>query len=112
MFVHEKVDFTVLNYPQSYASQSPVTLISRAAFHRLSSISFHRSEVDDINLGLEHFYGDFNVVHTRLIASGVSSLLSLHWQFQAHESIARFWYRSETITFSSIKLLKSCVQGA
>ncbi|KIM37774.1 hypothetical protein M413DRAFT_448286 [Hebeloma cylindrosporum] len=30
-----------------------------------------RSEVDDINLGLEHFYGDFNVVHTRLIASGI-----------------------------------------
>ncbi|KAJ3879675.1 hypothetical protein F5051DRAFT_451309 [Lentinula edodes] len=30
-----------------------------------------RSEVDDINLGLEHFYGDFNVVHARLISSGV-----------------------------------------
>jgi hypothetical protein len=30
-----------------------------------------RSEVDDINLGLEHFYGDFDIVHTRLIASGV-----------------------------------------
>jgi hypothetical protein len=27
--------------------------------------------VDDINLGLEHFYGDFNVVHAQLIASGV-----------------------------------------
>lgn len=32
-----------------------------------------RSEVDDINLGLEHFYGDFNVVHARLVSSGVSS---------------------------------------
>lgn len=31
-----------------------------------------RSEVDDINLGLEHFYGDFNAVHAQLIASGVS----------------------------------------
>ncbi|KAH0837931.1 S-adenosyl-L-methionine-dependent methyltransferase [Lanmaoa asiatica] len=30
------------------------------------------SEVDDINLGLEHFYGDFNVVHCQLISSGVS----------------------------------------
>jgi len=30
-----------------------------------------RSEVDDINLGLEHFYGDFNVVHARLISSGI-----------------------------------------
>ncbi|KAH7922843.1 S-adenosyl-L-methionine-dependent methyltransferase [Leucogyrophana mollusca] len=30
-----------------------------------------RSEVDDINLGLEHFYGDFNVVHVQLISSGV-----------------------------------------
>jgi len=30
-----------------------------------------RSEVDDINLGLEHFYGDFNVVHAFLIASGI-----------------------------------------
>lgn len=32
----------------------------------------NRSEIDDINLGLEHFYGDFNVVHTQLISSGVS----------------------------------------
>lgn len=30
-----------------------------------------RSEVDDINLGLEHFYGDFNVVHAQLISSGI-----------------------------------------
>ncbi|KIY46318.1 hypothetical protein FISHEDRAFT_66490 [Fistulina hepatica ATCC 64428] len=30
-----------------------------------------RSEVDDINIGLEHFYGDFNVVHARLISSGI-----------------------------------------
>jgi len=30
-----------------------------------------RSEVDDINLGLEHFYGQFDVVHTRLISSGI-----------------------------------------
>lgn len=36
-------------------------------------IRIFRSEVDDINLGLEHFYGDFNVVHARLISSGVSS---------------------------------------
>ncbi|KAI6022234.1 S-adenosyl-L-methionine-dependent methyltransferase [Pisolithus microcarpus] len=30
-----------------------------------------RSEVDDINLGLEHFYSDFNVVHAQLIAAGI-----------------------------------------
>lgn len=36
--------------------------------------SLNRSEVDDINLGLQHFYGDFNVVHARLISSGVSNL--------------------------------------
>ncbi|CAK5280683.1 unnamed protein product [Mycena citricolor] len=30
-----------------------------------------RSEVDDINLGLEHFYGDFNIVQARLISSGI-----------------------------------------
>jgi len=30
-----------------------------------------RSEVDDINIGLEHFYGGFNVVHARLISSGI-----------------------------------------
>ncbi|KAJ3559010.1 hypothetical protein NM688_g597 [Phlebia brevispora] len=30
-----------------------------------------RSEVDDINLGLQHFQGDFNVVHVRLISSGI-----------------------------------------
>ncbi|CCM03672.1 uncharacterized protein FIBRA_05816 [Fibroporia radiculosa] len=35
-----------------------------------------RSEVDDINLGLQHFYGDFNVVHARLISSGVSPAFS------------------------------------
>ena len=34
-----------------------------------------RSEIDDINLGLEHFYGDFNVVHARLISSGVCTVL-------------------------------------
>ena len=30
--------------------------------------------MDDINLGLQHFYGDFNVVHARLISSGVSNI--------------------------------------
>ncbi|KAJ8494525.1 hypothetical protein ONZ51_g2288 [Trametes cubensis] len=30
-----------------------------------------RSEVDDINLGLQHFYGAFNVAHARLVASGI-----------------------------------------
>ncbi|KZT72959.1 hypothetical protein DAEQUDRAFT_722595 [Daedalea quercina L-15889] len=30
-----------------------------------------RSEVDDINLGLQHFYGDFNVAHARLVSSGI-----------------------------------------
>jgi len=30
-----------------------------------------RSEVDDVNLGLEHYYGDFNIVHARAVASGV-----------------------------------------
>ena len=34
----------------------------------------YRSEVDDINLGLEHFYGDFNVVHVGFIATGVRFL--------------------------------------
>ncbi|KAJ7708943.1 hypothetical protein B0H17DRAFT_1031304 [Mycena rosella] len=36
-----------------------------------------RSEVDDINLGLEHFYGDFNVVHTQLISSGIKNYANL-----------------------------------
>jgi len=36
-----------------------------------------RSEVDDINLGLQHFYGDFNVVHARLISSGIKDYPSL-----------------------------------
>ncbi|KAF9531530.1 S-adenosyl-L-methionine-dependent methyltransferase [Crepidotus variabilis] len=31
-----------------------------------------RSEVDDINLGLQHYNGDFDVVHARLIAAGVT----------------------------------------
>jgi hypothetical protein len=37
----------------------------------LRSQAYLRAEVDDINLGLEHFYGRFNVVHTRIISSGV-----------------------------------------
>ncbi|PCH34099.1 hypothetical protein WOLCODRAFT_135501 [Wolfiporia cocos MD-104 SS10] len=36
-----------------------------------------RSEVDDINLGLQHFYGDFNVVHARLISSGIQDFHGL-----------------------------------
>ncbi|KAG6846091.1 hypothetical protein H0H87_006455 [Tephrocybe sp. NHM501043] len=36
-----------------------------------------RSEVDDINLGLEHFYGDFNVVHAQLISSGIKDYANL-----------------------------------
>ncbi|KAJ7170294.1 hypothetical protein C8R43DRAFT_876010 [Mycena crocata] len=36
-----------------------------------------RTEVDDINLGLEHFYGDFNVVHARLISSGIKNYVHL-----------------------------------
>ena len=30
-----------------------------------------RFEIDDVNLGLTHFRGQFDVVHTRLIASGL-----------------------------------------
>jgi len=36
-----------------------------------------RSEVDDINLGLQHFYGDFNVAHARLVSSGIRDYASL-----------------------------------
>ncbi|RDX51938.1 hypothetical protein OH76DRAFT_1481027 [Lentinus brumalis] len=30
-----------------------------------------RSEVDDVNLGLQHFYDSFDVAHARLISSGI-----------------------------------------
>jgi len=36
-----------------------------------------RSEVDDINIGLQHFYGDFNVVHARLVSSGIKDFPTL-----------------------------------
>ncbi|KAJ8520636.1 hypothetical protein ONZ45_g2562 [Pleurotus djamor] len=36
-----------------------------------------RSEVDDLNLGLEHFYGDFDFVHGRLISSGIKDYARL-----------------------------------
>jgi len=36
-----------------------------------------RSEVDDINLGLQHYYGDFNVVHARLICTGIKDYAGL-----------------------------------
>lgn len=29
--------------------------------------------MDDVNLGLQHFYGEFNVTHARLVSSGVST---------------------------------------
>ncbi|KAF7426628.1 hypothetical protein PC9H_008997 [Pleurotus ostreatus] len=34
----------------------------------------NRSEVDDINLGLQHFCDDFDFVHARLISSGVRTV--------------------------------------
>lgn len=40
--------------------------------HRRLTLS-RRSEVDDVNLGLQHFYGEFNVTHARLVSSGVST---------------------------------------
>ncbi|KAF4604739.1 hypothetical protein EYR40_003517 [Pleurotus pulmonarius] len=36
-----------------------------------------RSEVDDINLGLQHFYDDFDFVHARLISSGIKDFPAL-----------------------------------
>jgi len=36
-----------------------------------------RSEKDDINLGLEHYYGAFNFVHTRLICTGIKDYARL-----------------------------------
>ncbi|KAJ7878469.1 hypothetical protein B0H13DRAFT_1522290, partial [Mycena leptocephala] len=36
-----------------------------------------RIEVDGLNLGLEHFYGDFNVVHVRLISPGIRDYFAL-----------------------------------
>ncbi|KAF8531256.1 S-adenosyl-L-methionine-dependent methyltransferase [Gautieria morchelliformis] len=36
-----------------------------------------RIEVDDINLGLEHFYDSFDVVQTRLISSGIKDYAGL-----------------------------------
>jgi len=36
-----------------------------------------RSEVDDINIGLQHFYGQFNVAHARLISSGIKDFATL-----------------------------------
>ncbi|KAG6855999.1 hypothetical protein H0H87_008543 [Tephrocybe sp. NHM501043] len=36
-----------------------------------------RSEVDDINLGLGHYYGDFDVVHAKLISSGIKDFYDL-----------------------------------
>jgi hypothetical protein len=32
-----------------------------------------RFEIDDINLGLSHYHGEFDVIHARCIGTGVSS---------------------------------------
>ncbi|TEB24749.1 hypothetical protein FA13DRAFT_1638308 [Coprinellus micaceus] len=37
----------------------------------------HRIEVNDINMGLQHFYNQFDVVHARLISSGIKDYKSL-----------------------------------
>ncbi|KAI0081159.1 S-adenosyl-L-methionine-dependent methyltransferase [Panus rudis PR-1116 ss-1] len=36
-----------------------------------------RSEIDDINLGLQHYYEQFNVVHARLICTGIKDYAGL-----------------------------------
>ncbi|KAH9982736.1 S-adenosyl-L-methionine-dependent methyltransferase [Lactifluus volemus] len=38
-------------------------------------VTFH--SVDDINIGLQHFYGDFNVIHARLVSSGIKDYQSM-----------------------------------
>lgn len=35
-----------------------------------------RMEVDDINLGLPHFHGRFDLVHLRIIAAGIQGIVS------------------------------------
>jgi hypothetical protein len=42
----------------------------------ITRLVLKRFEVDDINLGIEHFYGQFDVVHCRLISPGVSTVSS------------------------------------
>ena len=41
------------------------------------TIKLDRSEIDDINLGLQHYQEEFNVINARLIASGVSTPIAL-----------------------------------
>lgn len=36
----------------------------------------NRSEIDDINLGLQHYFEEFNVINARLISAGVSTRTS------------------------------------
>lgn len=36
-----------------------------------------RSEIDDINLGLQHYQEEFNVINARLVCSGVSTRTAL-----------------------------------
>ncbi|KAG6333269.1 hypothetical protein ID866_5821 [Astraeus odoratus] len=57
-----------------HCSAVAVDLVPMQSIHMPANC---RSEVDDINLGLEHFYGDFNVVHIQLIASGIRDYHSL-----------------------------------
>ncbi|EJD54471.1 hypothetical protein AURDEDRAFT_110104 [Auricularia subglabra TFB-10046 SS5] len=40
-------------------------------------ITYSPNNVDDINLGLEHFYGQFNVVSARLISAGIKDYAGL-----------------------------------
>lgn len=55
---------------KTHAAKLQVTKLFPRA--HVPDLVMYRSEIDDINLGLEHFYGDFNVVHAQLISAGVS----------------------------------------
>jgi len=49
-----------------------------------------RIEVDDINLGLEHFYNSFNMIHARLISAGIKDYHGLLDDIRSVSRLSQF----------------------
>lgn len=65
-----KISFPVrAAYPQM-RGKKPLFATAVKSLENLT-LQLDRNEVDDINFGLQHFYGEYDVVHCRLIDSGV-----------------------------------------
>lgn len=50
--------------------------------NRLGTFLILRQEIDDVNLGLTHFYGQYDLVHLRLARSGIKDIYKTFHELQ------------------------------